>query len=296
MGTLASDFIIRNAPAAEPFFLYTSVVAPHDGSPRTDDPSWFTNPSPYVEPKYRDVFAGQGTGDPSFNEADVSDKPLRPSPLSATEIENLTEQNAQRRESQLSAQDQVLRIIGSLRASGELNNTYLMFMSDNGYILGEHRIRGGKVAPYEVANRVPFMVRGPGIVAGTRVPDATSQVDFAPTVLDMAGLPIPDSVDGISLLAAMRGDLSASVSRPDVLIEATNTKATSDPLPWLYHGIVTDHMKYVERTTGKKELYDLDADPNELVNVAGKPGYATEQTRLAGILEQEQWCSGVACR
>jgi len=67
MGTLASDFISRSAPSPEPFFLYTSIVAPHDGSPRTDDPSWYSGPSPYVDPKYRDLFAGQGTGDPSFN-------------------------------------------------------------------------------------------------------------------------------------------------------------------------------------------------------------------------------------
>ena len=220
---------------------------------------------------------------------------MQPSPLSASQIEKLVEQNAQRREAELSAQDQVIRILDALRASGELDNTFVMFMSDNGYILGEHRIRDGKVAPYEVANRVPFMVRGPGITPGTRVPDATAQVDFAPTVLDMAGLPVPDSVDGISLLSQMR-DSSIPLSRPDVLIEATDTGATTDPLPWLYHGIVTDHMKYIERTTGKKELYDLDADPYELVNVVGEPAYATEQARLAGLLAQEQWCSGVACR
>jgi len=147
IGSLASDFVTRNAASPEPFFLYTSIVAPHDGSPRTDDPSWFSNPSPYVKPEYQNRFAGQGTGDPSFNEADVSDKPLKPAPLSASEIQNLVEQNAQRREAELSARDQVIKIMNALKSSGELDNTYIMFMSDNGYILGEHRIRGGKVAP-----------------------------------------------------------------------------------------------------------------------------------------------------
>ena len=295
IGTLARDFVTRNAARPEPFFLYASIVAPHDGTPRTDDPSWYSNPSPYVESKYRNLFAGQGTGDPSFNEADVSDKPVRPGPLSASEIQSLVEQNAQRRESQLSVQEQVSKIMDALRASGELDNTYVIFTSDNGYILGEHRIRGGKVAPYEVANRVPFLVRGPDITPGTRVPDATAQVDFAPTVLDMAGLPIPDSVDGISLLPKLR-DPSTPLSRPDVLIEATNTQATTDPLPWLYHGIVTDHWKYVERETGRKELYDLNTDPHELVNLAGKAQYATDQARLANLLTQDKWCSGAACQ
>lgn len=81
-----------------------------------------------------------------------------------------------------------------------------------------------------------------------------------------------------------------------MLIEATDTGATTDPLPWLYHGIVTDQWKYVERETGKKELYDLDADPHELVNLAGKADYATDEARLADLLSQEKWCSGLACR
>ena len=84
----------------------------------------------------------------------------------------------------------------ALQASGELGDTFVVFMSDNGYILGEHRIRGGKLAPYEVANRVPLMIRGPGITAGTQIDTAASQVDFAPTVMAMAGLPAPASVDG----------------------------------------------------------------------------------------------------
>ena len=98
-------------------------------------------------------------------------------------------------------------------------------MSDNGYILGEHRIRGGKIAPYEVANRVPLMIRGPGIAAGTQIATATSQVDFAPTVMAMAGLSAPASVDGVSLLSAARNPGTA-FTHPPVVIEATNTNAS----------------------------------------------------------------------
>ncbi len=108
--------------------------------------------------------------DPSFNEADVSDKPIKPALLTQAEITGLTEANAQRRESELSAQDAVDQIMDALQASGELGDTFVVFMSDNGYILGEHRFRAGKIAPYEVANRVPLMIRGPGINAGSRSP------------------------------------------------------------------------------------------------------------------------------
>ena len=190
MGQFAAEFITRNATSTTPFFLYTNLVAPHEGQPRDpDDISGF--PTPFVKPSYRDTFKGLRSTDPSFNEADVSDKPVQPGLLSAAEINGLTEENAQRRESMLSAQDAVDQIMDALQASGELNDTFVVFMSDNGYILGEHRIRGGKLAPYEVANRVPLMIRGPGITAGTRIDTAASQVDFAPTVMAMAGLSRP---------------------------------------------------------------------------------------------------------
>ena len=227
MASFASDFIGRNAPRSQPFFLYLSIVAPHAGIPSDpDDISGFA--SPYVKPVYRDRFEGRANTDPSFNEADVSDKPIQNPRLSSAEIVGLTESNAQRRESELSVDDAVTRIMDALSSSGELDNTYVMFMSDNGLVLGEHRLRGGKLVPYEVANHVPFMVRGPGISSGTVVPDVTAQVDFAPTVLDMAGLAAPSSVDGISLLPTMK-DPTRGLTRPGVVIEATDTKVRCGP-------------------------------------------------------------------
>jgi N-acetylglucosamine-6-sulfatase len=294
MGQFAAEFITRNATSTTPFFLYTNLVAPHEGQPADpDDISGF--PTPFVKPSYRDTFKGLQSTDPSFNEADVSDKPVRPSLLSQAEINGLTEQNAQRRESMLSAQDAVDRIMDALQTSGELNDTFVVFMSDNGYVLGEHRIRGGKLAPYEVANRVPLMIRGPGIAAGTRIDTAASQVDFAPTVMAMAGLSAPASVDGVSLLNAARSP-GTTFNHPPIVIEATDTKATTDPLPWMYRGVVQDGWKYVARTTGKKELYDLTSDPYELQNLAGKAAYATRQQQLAQLLAQYQSCAGAGCR
>jgi N-acetylglucosamine-6-sulfatase len=294
MGALAADFIARNAPSSEPFFLYTSIVAPHAGSPT--DPDDITGyPTPYVKPVYRDVFEGLANSDPSFNEADISDKPLKPSLLTSAEITGLTEENSQRRESELSVDDSVVRIMEALNTSGELANTYVMFMSDNGLLLGEHRLRGGKVVPYEVANHVPFMVRGPGIRAGMTIADLTGQVDFAPTVLAMAQLAIPTSVDGFSLLSKLR-DPRTVLNRRGVVIEATDVKSSADPLPWLYHGVVSGQWKYVERASGAKELYDLVADPYELSNLAGKQAYAQTQSGLAQLLTAVRWCQGVQCR
>ncbi len=296
IGALAADFIRRNAPASQPFFLQTSLVAPHAGIPADpDDPDGV--PTPYVEPAYRDFFEGSRNTDPSFDEADVSDKPLRPAPLSDAEERALNEALQQRREAGLSAQDAILKVLGALRDAGELNDTYVFVLSDNGYILGEHRIRGGKVAPYEVSARVPLMVRGPGIPAGATVEELSGLVDLAPTILSMTGVdsPTPGRIDGVDLLPVLR-DPTRSLGRPGILLEATKVDATTDPLPWSYHAIVSGDYKYVERTGGNKELYNLAWDPYELKNIAGQSAYALTQSRLATMLEDRQWCTGADCR
>jgi arylsulfatase A-like enzyme len=295
MGKLSADFVARSSASDEPYFLYTSLVAPHDGLPRTDDPSWYVNPSPFVKPIYQNSFAGQGTGDPSFNEANINDKPIQFPPLSQSEIDNLVEQNAQRREAELSAQDAVKAILDAVDRSGESANTYVVFMSDNGYLLGEHRIRGGKVEPYEVANHVPFLVRGPGIASGTVVNEVTSQVDFAPTVLGMAGVQAPALLDGVNLLPRLTA--GTPLTRDGALIEATDVSAASagtDPLPWAYRGVLSGDWKYVDRGT-RKELYDLASDPHELTNLAGRSAYAEVRQRLAALLAVKKDCSGTSC-
>ena len=295
MGDLASQFITANAGRAEPYFLYTSIVAPHAGLPADpDDPAGI--PTPYVKPMYRDAQAGARLDDPAFNEADTSDKPWDPAPLTPAEIAGLNEANAQRREAVMSAEDAVNKILDALEAAGTLDETYVLFMSDNGYILGEHRLRGGKVAPYEVSNHVPFMVSGPGIPRGAALDAVTAQVDFAPTVMAMAGKPVPPSVDGINLLPSLKAPGSAAPARRGVLLEATDTKATTDPLPWAYRGVVTPGWKYVERETGARELYNLTTDPSELRNLAGQVPQADRQLRMATLLERYRDCRGVGCR
>ncbi len=298
IGELAADFVRRNAPGPEPFFLYANIVAPHAGKPvEVDDPTGFATPA--VSDRYRDRFAGLASTDPSFNERDVRDKPLRPRPLSAAEIAGLTEANAQRREANLSAQDVVTGVLDVLAQTGELDNTYVVVMSDNGYLLGEHRLRSGKLAPYEVANRVPLMVRGPGIRPGLVIDHVTAQVDFAPTVLAMTGAVSdrPALIDGVDLLPLMRNPAGPGLGRPAVVIEATKVDLNTEPLPWLYHGVVSnDGWKYVERTHNRRELYDLTADPYELQNVADDPAYADTRQRLAALLATYQWCRGASCR
>ncbi len=302
MGMLAEGFINRHARDVDPFFLFLSLVAPHSGIPADPDDEDVGFPTPYVKPIYRDRFAGSANRHPAFNEADISDKPVRPPPLTADEIMGLNETNAQRRESLLSVEDATRRVLNALRANGQLDNTYVIFMSDNGYFLGEHRIRAGKVAPYDISNRVPMLVRGPGIAPGTTVDQISAQVDFAATVLAMTGnegVSGSANTDGINLLPFMT-DPDAQTTREAVVLEAG--PATTTSTDYRYHGVRSGDWKYVERSTGQKELCNLRTDPHELGNVAARPGFTQTpaqrdaQTQMKALLDRYRWCSGANCR
>ena len=292
-GDFAADFVTRNAASDEPFFLYASFGAPHAGPPaEPDDPQF---PTPAVSPDYQNLYEGLAITDPAFNEADVSDKPRQPAPLTPAQVAGLTEVNAQRHEADQSVQDAIDQTLDALSASGEADNTYVMFMSDNGFMIGEHRITGGKLIAYEPSARVPFMVAGPGIKPGRMITAPTSQVDFAPTVLSMAGqtAPGPARLDGMDLLPSLL-DPSLPVDRTAVLLEATDLAI--DPPPWRYHGIVDRRWKYVAADgTNVRELYDLRSDPSELQNLAGLPEYAAVQKRMSALLDRYRNCSGPDC-
>jgi arylsulfatase A-like enzyme len=87
-----------------------------------------------------------------------------------------------------------------------INNTYIVFTSDNGYHLGEHRLEAGKLTGFDTDIHVPLIIRGPGIAAGVTQNALTANVDFAPTFADIAGISIPTSVDGRSFKPLLSGN------------------------------------------------------------------------------------------
>src|SRR5215208_1996694 len=139
---------------------------------------------------------------PSFDEADVSDKPgwVRRLPrLSATDkayVERVTHGHLGLLPS---LDDLVAGVVEELESAGELQNTYLFFSSDNGLLFGEHRIDDGKGPPYEESIRVPLAVRGPGIPTGRTTDQIALNIDLAPTFADLSGAMAPSFVEGRSL-------------------------------------------------------------------------------------------------
>jgi len=315
------EFIERSVKENKPFFAYVSVYVPH--SPAT--------PAPRHEKLFPDNKAPRS---PNFNEDDVSDKPthirLRPK-LTEREIARIDEEHRKRLRSLQAIDDLVESIVATLKATGQLDNTYIFFTSDNGFHLGNHRQATGKVAPYEEEIRVTMLARGPGIPAGKMVEHLTGNIDLAPTFAELARAKTADFVDGRSLVPLWSGNLSSSGWRQCFLVEnglwdaQTQTRVarqmTNTPPELLeppdmddedddatptaqqarrfaipaYRGIRTPEYLYVEYINGEKELYDLRIDPYQLNNLAAKADPARLKELSARLLELKT-CTAEKCR
>jgi len=283
----AVNFVQRSA--GQPFFLWTTYVAPHAGGPtELEDPVAYK--STVAAPRHFGAFAGAPLPrPPSFNEVDVSDKPplIRNRPrLAPRQIAALTETRRQRLASLLAVDEGVARIVETLRETGALANTMVIFTSDNGFMAGEHRVPSGKMLAYEPSIRVPLLVRVPGIPAGSRRDDLVWNGDLAPTILALAGAHPAFPLDGRSLFAPPD-------PRRAILLEGPAAPRTLG-LP-RFSGLRTPRYKYIEHLRGARELYDLRRDPYELANLARLPRMAGVKAQLGRRLARLQGCAGAGC-
>jgi N-acetylglucosamine-6-sulfatase len=287
------ELIDDASPGERPFYLSLWYTAPHRGGPTDpDDPRRPGTPSP--APRHRDAYAAvRMPRHPNFNEKSMYDKPQvvadRPR-LSPEFVAGVEENWRQEIESLMAVDEGVAQIVEALRRNGELENTLIVFMSDNGFMHGEHRALAEKVLPYEESIRVPMVMRGPG-VPRTRVDRRlVGNMDVTSTILDATDV-LPGRVqDGRSLLELL-ADPGAEWGR-DILIENGNG-ANGVPS---YRGIRTYRFLYVEhRTTGEYELYDLEEDPYQLQSVDGHERYRKVQRDLASRLRELTSCAGADC-
>jgi arylsulfatase A-like enzyme len=236
--------------------------------------------------------------DPSFNEADVSDKQsfVRNLPLlTDDDIQGLVDDNRQRRQSLLAVDEAVNGIVKTLARTGQLDNTYIVFVGDNGYVLGQHRISKGKYFPYEPALNIPFIVRGPGVRAGVTFDQMVTLMDVTPTILDLAGAePTGREPDGLSLKAALKSG-TPIVDRTLLLSSGPQQSPAGAPLP-LFDGVRNERYSYWKYEDGFEELYDRSVDPYQLQSVADDPRYAQVKAALAAEWTTLKDCAGASCR
>jgi len=308
----ADDYLRGLASDTKPFFIYLAPYAPHEPA--------------VPAPRHADLFSDlQVPRMPSFNEDDVSDKPggIHDNPLlDAGKIINLDELYRQRIRSMQAVDEMVARLINTLKETGKLDNTFIIFMSDNGYHLGQHRLYAGKGTPYEEDIVVPFIMRGPGIPANLEIKDfIAGNTDIAPTIAELAGVIPPAFVDGRSLVPLWSADPpSLKDWRQGYLIEYYGSETTSgyedqligsgsvdqlreppDPEQYTesaplakFFAIRTIQYLYVEYPSGVRELYDLKQDPYEVNNIAS----AADPNLLSQFstwLKELVNCSGDSC-
>jgi N-acetylglucosamine-6-sulfatase len=293
-GRRAAELIDRAAPSSQPFFLSLTFPAPHSGFPSDpDDPPFLA--TPYPAPRHRDAFAGTPLPrPPNFDEADVTTKPQivadRPR-LSPEWIAAIQENYQQELESLLSVDDAVGAVLNALARSGELDDTLLIYTSDNGFFHGEHRIASEKILPYDEAARVPMIMRGPGVPRGRKIGQLVSNIDWAPTIVDAAGARARRLMDGSSLFKVMK-DPRRESGREIVLENGTGANG----IP-MFRALRNERYVWIEhKTTGEYELYDLRKDPYQLRNLEDLDSYAAIRGALAKRLRKLQRCRGArAC-
>ena len=280
--TARSIQVLRSFEANDdqPWLLYVTPFAPH---------------APY-EPskKFRKAAVPRLTRTPAMQEADRTDKPLwvqmkRPRRVKAHKIWMLQERML------LSVDSLVDRVLTTLDELGERGPTMVFFLSDNGFLMGEHGLQQ-KHSPYEASVKIPLYARWPGHFQARGV-DArlAANIDIAPTVYDATGIRPDNQVDGRSLL-------DRTWTRDRMLLEYSHREERAVP-SWA--SLRTADYQYVEyydedlQEVTFREYYDLVADPYQLTNLLGDPDPSNdpEASRLAMLslqLQHDRRCGGTS--
>ncbi|MQA73999.1 MAG: sulfatase-like hydrolase/transferase [Solirubrobacterales bacterium] len=320
----AEQVIRRHAAEPAPLYLQVDHYAPHNGS--GDPRSGCTGNS--AVPARRDAYAFNHRPLPhprSFDEDDVSDKPPFMSTVSRIDP---AERHQLRRDyrcdlaSLRSVDRGVGGIVDAVRDTGRLDRTVFVFISDNGYSYGEHRLVEGKGLAYEESIRVPMVIAAPpGLLEADsprRNDDPVANIDLAPTILDLAGAaPCLDAercrmLDGRSLVPLLRGERPAW-SRDRALAVEFTAGGRINAVPKAgqsceYHGVRTTSEMLVVHTRAPRrgetrcrrepqiEQYDLERDPRQLENLADRSGDRVRERR-SELLERARalaTCAGTS--
>lgn len=281
---LRAERFVKDVPTGEPFYLQVGSQAPH--GPHEYDREYAGLYAARKAPRY-----------PSFNEKDVSDKPRwlqGRDRLDASQVRAMDSFYRERLRSLRELDDLVGNVVSSLKEAGELDNTYVVFTSDNGWLYGEHRLQG-KWNQFDHATRVPMVVRGPGVEEGAVRSGFALNNDLAPTFADLAGAEIPDFVDGRPLAPLLDEDPSSGATwRSQFLVESWRDPA-HPPSPPTFRGVRTGYYYYGEYPgNGDQELYNYRADPHELASLHRQN--APVEGQLRRHLRALESCSGESCR
>jgi N-acetylglucosamine-6-sulfatase len=322
----AVDFVRDLSGANEPFLLDL----------------WFNSPHGPFEPAPRDLYRRAGVGLPklpAFNEKDISDKPKwfrkqAAHRLGKRQIKVIGNERRRQEEQLLSVDQAVAELVRALSDRGILDDTYIVFTSDNGFFRGEHRIAAGKFLPYDPSSRVPLLIRGPGIPHGAASDELVWLGDIPQTILNIASGTENPALDGRSLLpfaqdparrttrpVLLEGDTGGGIAEAgaartsaaraktakvgvagksgvknlDQEPNAIKSRSAVKNAP-AYRAIRTDRYLFVVYANGQTELYDMKRDPAQLQSLATDRRYRFVRKWLFSHLIPLSSCGGPSCR
>jgi arylsulfatase A-like enzyme len=272
------------AEDGQPWFLHVGTHAPHL--------------SPQPEPAYLQAPVPAWPGDPAVHEADRTDKApwvATYNPPYGDTFQGVTSIRDRQLRTLMSVDDLVGTLFDTLTSLGEEQNTIAVFLSDNGFMWGDHSLGAEKRFPYTPSVKIPMMLRWPGhVAAGASDPRLVSNVDVAPTILGAAGLSVDPEfrLDGRSLLAPH--------PREHLLLEYWRSPDGGPP-PWA--SIRTAHYQYIEWYSDEggavsfREYYDLVADPWQLQNLLAdtNPANDPDVAALSALLATARSCTRRRC-
>lgn len=248
---------LSETPSEEPFFLSVGFFLPHVPC--------------YVTQKWYDMYPEETLELPPMRPDDRDDTPRfswylhwkLPEPrLKFLQEEDQWKNLVRSYLASISFVDsQVGRVLDALDASGKADDTVVVLWSDHGWHLGEKLI-SGKNTLWDRSTRVPLIFAGPGIVEGASTNRPAELIDMYPTLLELAGLPPKDDLEGLSLAPQLENP-QAPRDRPAITTHNHDN-----------HGVRSERWRYIIYADGSQELYDMEADPNEWDNLAGDPQYA----------------------
>lgn len=287
----ASQYVREFAGGNAPFFIWASNLAPHGGR---RDGRWV---GAIPAERHRGVLDGvqnPALEHPGYNvkddfsvktgvDGDVGQVKRRLTRRKGNRLHQL------RVESLQAVDEGVREVVKTLGETGELDNTYIVFTSDNGYLLGEHKLLG-KNYFYNESLQVPLLVRGPGVDEGRRSSRPVTAVDLVPTLAELAGAEPGRVVDGKSFLPILQGQTMRW--RRHQLVQA----GAGTERGWIVRGVRTSRWAYAKNfATGREQLINLKRDPYEMRNLAGRRDHRSFLRNMRRAFRTLRSCAGPAC-
>ncbi len=269
----ALDFLNQAVKEKKPYSLLLAFNAPHfESKPHKDDIGRFKNSKPRINP--------------NFNEADRSDKPSHIKNKKGFSKEKIkkTLRTAQReRECLWSVDKSIGSILEFLKKNKRLDNTLVIFLSDNGIQGGEHALTS-KYVPYEASVKVPFAVRFDGKITPRISDSLVANIDIAPTVYELTKTKKPAyDFPGYSLSKLFKKDIK---TRDGILLENFFTQKLISRFAAYHTGksVYIRNESTTDRNNFEEEFYDLQKDPYQLDNIISDPRVNTHRKELEKLL------------